>query len=94
MKVKIEYWFGKATSKTAIMEMNTEELSEDEKEQVVEMLKELADQTEEDEDGISAKVKESKDKVTLTAKQKISDDDTDSYDDEREAFIDLDYVCK
>lgn len=95
MTAKIEYWFGKATSKTAIMKMNLEDLDEDEKEQVVEMIEELAESTEEDDDNISVKVKESGDTITLTAKQKITDDDeVDSYDDEREAAIDADYVCK
>ena len=95
MTANIEYWFGKATSKTAIMEMNLEDLDEDEKEQVIEMIEELAESTEDEDENIKATVKEKGDTIILTAKQKVSeDDDIDSYDDEREAAIDSDFVCK
>lgn len=93
MTADIEYWFGKATSKTAIMEMNLEDLDEDQKEQVIEMVENLAEEAEDDD--VKVSVKKSKNSVTLKAKQKVSDDDEiGSYDDEKESAIDADFVCK
>ena len=93
MTAKIEYWFGKATSKTAIMSIDLEDLDDDQKEQLIENMEDLAEETEED--NVKVSVKKASNSVTLTAKQKITDDEeVDSYDEERESAIDADYVCK
>lgn len=93
MTAKIEYWFGKATSKTAIMSLNFVNLDDDQKEQLISNIEDLAEETEED--NVKVSIKKNDKSVTLIAKQKITDDeDVGSYDEERKSAIDADYVCK
>ncbi len=88
-----EYWFGNATSIKAIMEIDLEDLDEDEKEQVIQYVKDLAEEYESD--NVTSKVKTFGDNVTLTSRQKVSDDSKiGSLKDEKAAAIEDDFVCK
>ena len=95
MTAEVDYWFGKATSRTAIMSVDYEDLDDEDKDQIVEYLKEIGDATKEDEDGLRVRVKSTNSSAVLTIKKKISsDNEASSYKKERKDFIDSDYVCK
>lgn len=95
MTSEIEYWFGKAISRKAIMKMDIKDLDDEEKKQVMELVEELADSSKEEDESIKTSIKETDDSITLTAKRKITnDDEVDSYDKEKKGFKDEDYVCK